>query len=101
LINFLNLKNRVTFHGYVNDLNKIFQKNNLLLIPSRQDSGPIALFEGMLAGLPIIGTPIGAMPEYVINDFNGVLSTDNHESSFCDALDHGFKNKHSWKAWGA
>jgi glycosyltransferase involved in cell wall biosynthesis len=101
LIKSLNLNDRVTFHGYESDINKIFQKNDLLLIPSRQDSGPIALFEGMLAGLPIIGTPIGAMPEYVINDFNGVLSTDNHESSFCDALDHAFKNKHSWKAWGA
>lgn len=100
LVNSLGLNDRITFHGFENDINKIFLINDLVIIPSRIDSGPIVMFESMLAGLPVVGSNLGAMHDFIVNGDNGVLATGIDEATFDLALEFALLNRDKWQEWG-
>jgi len=100
LISEKKLTDKVTLHGHTEDVNNIFAENDMILIPSRQDSGPIVLFEAMLAAKPVVGTNMGAMPEYIQTGINGVLSKSTSEDAFEEAMQIAWDQKEQWVAWG-
>ncbi|KKS26440.1 MAG: Glycosyl transferase group 1 [Parcubacteria group bacterium GW2011_GWA2_42_11] len=46
---------------------------DIFILPSIKEGLPYAILEAMAAGLPIIASNIGGIPELVENDFNGYL----------------------------
>jgi glycosyltransferase involved in cell wall biosynthesis len=48
------LRDRVTFHGYIQDVKKMMRKTDLVVIPSRFDSFPNVGLEAMGVGTPFI-----------------------------------------------
>lgn len=100
LVKYYNIEDRVIFNGYENDLKKIWEKNHILLAPSRQDSGPIVLFEAMMMGRPVIGSYMGAMPEYIINEETGILAKGISENDFAEALERAWQKRIKWQQWG-
>jgi glycosyltransferase involved in cell wall biosynthesis len=94
------IEDKVTLHGYEKDINTIFSKNDLVIIPSRKDSGPIVMFEAMLAGLPVVGSKMGVMPDYIIHGKNGALADDIDEESIEMAMAFAILNKDKWQLWG-
>ena len=48
-------------------------KSDLYILPSYNEGLPISILEAMAAGLPIISTPIGGIPDAVIEGENGYL----------------------------
>ena len=94
------INERVFFYGFNNDIEKILKENHLVLIPSKQDSGPIVLFEAMLAARPVVGSHIGAMPDYIVQRETGVLAEGISENDFEDALETAWINRDKWVAWG-
>jgi glycosyltransferase involved in cell wall biosynthesis len=95
-----NLTHKVTITQHTDDINVLFEENDLVLIPSKQDSGPIVLFEAMLAGKPVVGSFMGAMTEYLITEVNGVLAHGTDEISFEIAMHVAWEQKEHWKDWG-
>lgn len=78
-----NLTDRVRFVGYVSGSEKaqLFLDSDMFVLPSFHGEGcPIALLEAMGAGLPVIVTPIGGIPDIVKDGVNGVV-LESHESS--------------------
>ena len=100
LISEKKLTDKVTLHGHTEDVNNIFAENDMILIPSRQDSGPIVLFEAMLAAKPVVGTYMGAMPDYITNYTTGVLAKDTTENEFENALEAAWNYRYQWEEWG-
>lgn len=100
LIAAYNLTAKVTMHRHTDSINELFEANDLILIPSKQDSGPIVLFEAMLAGKPVVGSYMGAMPDYIVTGVNGVLADDTGEISFENAMQTAWEQKGKWKEWG-
>ncbi len=49
------------------------QQSHLFCMPSRSEGFGIAPLEAMSLGLPVVASNVGAMPEYVIDDFNGYI----------------------------
>jgi glycosyltransferase involved in cell wall biosynthesis len=90
----------VYFHGYQNDLSDVYAGHHLILIPSRQDTGPIVLFEAMLAGRPVVGTPMGAMPDFIEDGETGVLASCFGNDDFAGAMERAWQTKASWNDWG-
>lgn len=58
----------------------------LLVVPSNFDAFPIVLLEGMAAGLPIVATAVGAIPEVVIDGRTGLLVPPGRPEELADAL---------------
>ncbi len=94
------LSSKVTLLGHTDSINELFDENDLILIPSKQDSGPIVLFEAMFAGKPVVGSFMGAMPEYIVSGLNGVLADATDEISFEIAMWRAWQQREKWNEWG-
>jgi glycosyltransferase involved in cell wall biosynthesis len=52
---------------------RLLAEANAFVLPSHTEGLPMSLLEAMAWALPPICTPVGSIPEYVINDANGLL----------------------------
>jgi glycosyltransferase involved in cell wall biosynthesis len=59
---------KVRFHGAVPDAGKLFRAFDLLVLSSRSEGTPIVLFEAMSAGIPIVATTVGGVPDVLGKD---------------------------------
>jgi glycosyltransferase involved in cell wall biosynthesis len=59
------------FLGTRRDLPELFRAMDVFAFPSLWEGFPIALLSAMAAGLPVIVTPVGGVPEVVEDGFNG------------------------------
>lgn len=57
------LENCVTLAGNISDVNKYLKAFDIFVLPSRKEGFPFAILEAMQAGLPIIATNVGGIPE--------------------------------------
>jgi glycosyltransferase involved in cell wall biosynthesis len=60
---------------------------DVLVQPSRADNLPLAILEAMGAGLPVIGTRVGGIPELVLDDETGLLVEPERPEELAAALD--------------
>jgi glycosyltransferase involved in cell wall biosynthesis len=69
------LEKTVKFLGVVTGQKKIdlFQRAMVFVLPSYVDNFPYSLLEAMSSGLPVVTTPVGAIPEVVEDGRNGFL----------------------------
>ena len=61
----LGLRNRVAFPGSVYDAAGVFPAFDVFVLSSRTEGTPIVLFEAMAAGVPIVATRVGGVPDVV------------------------------------
>ena len=67
------IEGRVKLLGLRNDIPQLCNQVHALLMPSLWEGFPLVLLEAGAAGLPVITTPVGAIPS-LINNENGYLS---------------------------
>jgi colanic acid/amylovoran biosynthesis glycosyltransferase len=53
-----------------------YNEARLTLIPSRTEGMPTVALESMLCGTPVLATPVGSLPDLIINDVNGYFIQD-------------------------
>lgn len=86
----LGLQENVKLLGYLGGKEKAqaLLDADIFILPSYYPEGcPIALLEAMGAGLPIITTPVGGIPDIVSDGKNGILLTSHTP----DAIEHGIE----------
>ncbi|MFQ5947733.1 MAG: glycosyltransferase, partial [Acidimicrobiia bacterium] len=64
---------RVIFTGYRNDVPRLLAAADLFVLPTLTEALPTVLAEAMAAGLPIVATAVGGVPEMVEHGNNGLL----------------------------
>jgi glycosyltransferase involved in cell wall biosynthesis len=69
----LGLAGRVEFLGWVDDINLILPRWDVFVMPSLEEGFPIAALDAMAAGLPVIASSIGGIPELVMDGETGWL----------------------------
>lgn len=58
----------------------------MMLCPTRGDVSPNAVKEAAAAGLPVVATSVGGIPDYIFPDKNGVLCAPNSAEEFTAAI---------------
>ena len=70
----MGIKNKVVFFGKSNETNKILSFSDLFLLPSEIESFGLSALEAMAAGVPVISSDTGGIPEVNKHNFSGLLS---------------------------
>jgi glycosyltransferase involved in cell wall biosynthesis len=75
IINKKGLEKIVEVPGWTGDEKKknLIKKSDVYILPSYNEGLPISILEAMAASLPIISTPVGGIPDAVIDGENGYL----------------------------
>jgi len=93
----LEILDTVRFLGFVSDAKKLLFGADMFLFPSRTEAFPYAPLEAGLAGLPIIATSVGGVPEVIHDMQNGILIHPQNPKEIAEAilylLDHPEKQK--------
>ena len=71
----LGIESSVEVLGWVRGSVKkgLFEKASVYVLPSYNEGLPMGVLEGMAAGLPVISTPVGGIPDAVQNGVEGFL----------------------------
>ena len=73
LVRGLGIENVVKMPGYSNDMQSIFSKADLFVLPSRHEGTPICLLEAMSAGIPIVASAVGGIPDLLMDGEEALL----------------------------
>ncbi|TYB30567.1 MAG: glycosyltransferase family 4 protein [Candidatus Mcinerneyibacterium aminivorans] len=89
----LGIRDSCSFHGFLKseDVAKILNKCNALVISSKVETFGIVGIEAMAAGLPVVSTSCGG-PEDYINKDNGVLVESENTKSLTSGIIKIMKN---------
>lgn len=91
------LEKNITFEGSVDNshIYKYLAEHNIYILMSDNEGLPISIIEAMRAGLPVISTRVGGIPETV--DKNGLL-LDVSQEQLLDVLNN--MDKYDWTEMG-
>ncbi|MEM4402525.1 MAG: glycosyltransferase, partial [Candidatus Caldarchaeum sp.] len=73
LVHAKGLDERIKFLGERRDVPDILKASDIFVLTSRWEGMPLTLIEAMLAGLPVIATRVGGVPELVEDGVTGLL----------------------------
>jgi glycosyltransferase involved in cell wall biosynthesis len=84
----LGLQARVQFTGQQGDVAPWMRAFDVMALPSTGNEGvPQALMQAMACGIPVVTTPVGAIPELVRDAETGLLVPAGDRSALADAID--------------
>lgn len=84
----LNLQNRCHLSGIVKDeaKSRLFSQSQVFVLPSYNEGLPFAIIEAMAAGMAIVATPVGGIPEVVKDGYNGFLVSPGDVPALAERL---------------
>ena len=82
----LDLGSRVHFLGFRADASALMRSLNVLVIPSLTEGSPLVTLEAMAAGLPVVASAVGGIPDQVRHDKEGLLVPPGDTEALGDAL---------------
>lgn len=84
----LQLSSKIVFTGQRNDVDLLLKLADIFILPSMEREGlGIALIEAMAAGLPVIGTRLGGIPEVIEENVNGLLLAPGNSEELAAAIE--------------
>jgi glycosyltransferase involved in cell wall biosynthesis len=81
----LGIGHRVNFLGFVTRLPELLALADIQLHPAHIEGVPLSICEGMAAGLPIVASRVGGLPEILANGRNGILVNELQHAPFVHA----------------
>jgi glycosyltransferase involved in cell wall biosynthesis len=69
-------------HGFLgqDELNNFYMNGGVLVFLSKlEENLPMSIMEAMSYGIPVVATPVGGVPELVVNGETGLLVSSNQQ----------------------
>jgi glycosyltransferase involved in cell wall biosynthesis len=82
----LGLRETVLFLGRRNDVPSLLACCDLFVLPSSAEGLPNSVLEAMAAGLPVVATRVGGIPEIIDDGANGLLVAPRDPQSLAAAI---------------
>jgi len=83
----LGVADRVLFLGYKENIPELLSASDLFVFPTLNDALPTVLLEAMAAGLPVVASEVGGVPEILMHEKNGLLVPPANVPCLIDACD--------------
>ena len=82
----LGLSKSVIIPGFVDNVPEVLKSMDCLIHASLAEGIPLAVYEGMLSGLPVVGSDVDGTAEVVIPDKTGWIVPPNDSSQLANAI---------------
>lgn len=86
LIESLGLQKKVIMAGNRDDARKLYTAFNVFALVSTNEGLPMVLLEAMAAGVPVIATRVGAIPDVIHDGQNGLLINPSEQGELLEAI---------------
>jgi glycosyltransferase involved in cell wall biosynthesis len=80
------LEKTVLFVGHQNDVKPFYGIADIFALPSYTEGSPNVLLEAMAAGVPVVATKVGGIPELVDNDKSALLVRSGDTTGLAAAI---------------
>jgi glycosyltransferase involved in cell wall biosynthesis len=80
------LGRRVILTGARSDVPALLASADIFVLSSRWEGLPLAIIEAMMAGLPVVATRVGGVPELVVDGTTGLLVPPSNAAALAAAL---------------
>ena len=81
----------VTVLGWQSDIEKVLSAADMVVLTSDNEGTPLSLIQAGMAGLPVVTTRVGSVPEVVLDGTTGII-TGLEVNEIADALEKLAKN---------
>ncbi|MFN4294654.1 MAG: glycosyltransferase [Thermoflexales bacterium] len=82
----LNVRDHVHLLGFRTDTARLLAASDLFALPSLAEGMPLSVIEALAAGLPVVATRVGGIPEIVTPGENGLLVAPADSQALAHAL---------------
>lgn len=82
----LGITDRVIFAGHVRNVQPYYAIGNVLANASHSEGSPYVLLEAMAAGVPVVATSVGGVPEIAVAEESALLVPPRNPQLFASAL---------------
>lgn len=76
----------ITFAGHVGEIDPYYAVADVLALPSHSEGSPNVLLEAMAAGLPVVATDVGGIPEIVSDQVTALITRPHDPRAIGEAL---------------
>jgi len=80
------VRDRFHFLGHRNDVPALLAASDLFVLPSRSEASPNAVIEAMAAGLPVVASRMGGIPELITPGVTGELVPPGDATGLAECL---------------
>lgn len=82
----LGIADNVIFAGERRDVARLYKLMDVKVISSIHEGGPLTLFEAMVAGTPVVATPVGMVEELIEDGKSGMLVSPRQSKEIAHAV---------------
>ena len=93
-------RNKIKTISYTENVFAEILKHHVLLMPSLAEGTPFAMIESMACGRPALGTPIGGIPELILEKKTGWLTATTNIKDISDKLEEVWQERNKWTEYG-
>ena len=95
----LGVEDNVVWLGRRSDVQDILPMADVYVHPSRSEGLGSVLLEASVAGLPLVGSRVGGIPEIVQHQLNGLLVEADNAEQLADAIEQVLTLKNNYGEW--
>lgn len=85
----------VQIKGWIpnHELTSYMKEFKLIVLPSYTEGLPNTMLEAMATGTPVLATPVGAIPDIIVDGENGLIMEDNSPETIAKNIDKALSNE--------
>jgi len=94
------LESRVHLLGFIDNAPTLLKAFDVFVLPSQKEGLGYVLLEAGSAGLPVIATTVGGIPEIIDDGISGTLITPNDPTGLAKAIQELIENPNTRRSYG-
>jgi len=82
----LHMEKQVTFTGFLENLEEVYANLDIMMLTSNNEGSPVSIIEAMTAGVPVVASNVGGVPDLFLDSGKHLLSPPGDVAAFTQAV---------------